>query len=32
MSLFTQMIHLQLTLFMLIIIGLTLKRSGRAHV
>lgn len=28
MSLFTQMIHLQLTLFMLIIIGLTLKKTG----
>lgn len=28
MTLFTQMIHLQLTLFMLILIGLTLKKMG----
>ncbi len=28
MTLFTQMVHLQLTLFLLIIIGLTLKKTG----
>lgn len=28
MALFTQMVHLQLTLFLLIMIGLTLKKIG----